>query len=269
MTREAGGGIAHRLLQRHIAIAASREAVRCYLLRVPEPWSLSVAIDWEPTIRHFERRLKWLADADTLHHADSFRVTADLVGLRWGDGAHEVTVSSDGTRAQSASSDPSAVLALIEAALRLIEPSRFRSLNTSLQFVVPLKGTYDEIRVTAGQSIFAELAQQERLTDWAVLFDSEQPRFMRQFEFGIVSAREIPPRLARSLGRMSDGRTPVLGESYWAHRPELPPVALFVDGTWTGRQLNMKPTEAWLAPWWNEVREDAEGAVGAIISRVT
>jgi len=212
--------------------------------------------------------MKWLADADALHHG-SFRVTSDLVGIRWGGGAHEVTVSSDGSRAQSASSDPSAVLALVEAAIRLIEPNRFRGVHASLQFVVPLEGTYDEVRQSSGRRVLGELAEEEGVTDWALLLDCDQARFMRQVEFGIVSAVEIPPRLARSSGRMGGGRTAAVPEAYWARRPELPPVALFIDATWTGRQLKMKPNEVWLQGWWNEVREDAEESVGPIISRVS
>lgn len=235
---------------------------------MPEPWSISVAIDWEPTVRYFEHRLTWLKDADAIHDGGSFRVTADLVGFRWGGGTNEVTLVSGGSRGLTASGDPSAVLALVEAGLTLCEPSRFRLGVASLQYVVPLTGEYDKLREAAGMNFLGELATQEHLTDFAILIDSNDADFARQMEFGIVSAKEIPPRLARSYGRMA-GPNAVAPESYWARRKDLPPVALFIDVAWKDLRLKMRPGSEWLEPWWNQVREDAERAVGPIISRVS
>jgi len=212
--------------------------------------------------------MKWLAGADALHHGGSFRVTTDLVGFRWGGGTHEVTLNSGGSRGVTASSDLSAVLALVESGLKLCEPNGFRLLVASLQFVIPLTGEYDELRQAAGLSFLGELAAQEHLTDFAILVDSSDGSVERQIEFGIVSAKEIPPRLARSYGRMA-GPNAVAPESYWARRKDLPPVALFIDLSRKDLQLNKKPGTDWLGSWWNFAREDAERAVGPIISRVS
>jgi len=204
--------------------------------------------------------------AAATHETAAFKVTDDEVGVQWDDGAFEATISADGGRAVAAAPDASPILDLIASAMQLVQPDRYTKVFASMQYVVPLKGEYLDRRRKVGSNLLAVLAADLGLTDFAMLVDADTDQFLRQMEFGIVSADEIPTRLSRELGRMSSsGR--MVPKRHWEKR-KLPPVALFIDTNWRGRKMDFGSGGDWLYRWWSEAMKDAERSIEAIIRRV-
>jgi len=138
------------------------------------------------------------------------------------------------------------------------------------QYIYPLEGSYDEIRIESARRVLSSLADL-RIADYAVLLDGQRDDspYEYQLEFGIVSSTEIPLRLSRLIGRMrGEGKQQPLPRSLPLSK--LPEVALFTD-------MNLRYVQAPVASeaggalreLWTEGRREADALVEQIKSTVT
>jgi len=238
-------------------------------------WALEVGLAWDPELRFYERKYQIIHSLQDLGLAVAFRAgESSEIGVRLGDQNHELVMSVQGIRV--AGSGPDADIdRLIRAsslALEEVRPKTLHRMWIRLAYVVPIDEEYDAARRACGRAVLGGLAADLALRDFATILDGVTRDDEMSFtcEFGVVSAAEVPDRLARRVGQIAAAHGRSGTDVVWkAFRP--PPVALFVDTHFVPAQVYPSPeTPSWevLKSWLSAAQDESTRLVDKLRTRV-
>ena len=226
------------------------------------PWSQFLNLSWPPQLRFFESRTQLLR---------AFETDGCLAGFRWGDGVIaaqldqsallQVTAFGVQVMLATPAGDRDLGVRALTQTLATIEPSAISVGEMTFQYLLPLAGPYDAARAESASRLLQAALPGRSATDWALLVDgvSERLTAKYQVEFGVLSAEEAGPRLARRVGRMGSqqGFSP-MGGDFW-RLDEVPSVALFMDYKWwpTGNVGSVEGVEG-VVQVWDDFAEETE-----------
>jgi hypothetical protein len=201
-------------------------------------WTQTASLQWAPELRYYEHRagiLRMMKEAGLL---TAFKVGDSHAGAQLGDDSHEIDFSHRDLVAavRARDGDVQRVRRAAELVLSELRPMGVGRASFAFQHLHPLEMDYDDARRTGIASLLgtSELGPVV-LGDFANLLDgvAADPPCTVDAEYGIVSADEIPRRLSREMGRIrGSGRQP-RSPIRKMDVSDLPPVALFIDATWT------------------------------------
>jgi hypothetical protein len=244
---------------------------------VADPWSHTVILSWEPTLRFFEQRVKFLRTLEDADLLTAFQWAGGIgagAGIRARLGASEfldVQVQQARLDLIGRSADVSAGRRAIEILLEFLEPTQVMLRWVSMQFLVPLAADYDTARTTTASRHFGCLVGPALTpTDWAILLDgySVEAESGFQVEFGVISDTEGADRVAKRSGRIPDLYRETLPEDVF-EQDEYPPCALFLDWKWTpGRFLNEDTVFEDLIAAWDAFAAESSAGAGSVASEM-
>jgi hypothetical protein len=197
---------------------------------VTRPWTQVLALDWRPELRFLERRIELMRVLQEGGKMLSFRIDDREIAARF-EGA-ELTMSLDGASlwVGRRTEGLTAGLQALGFALAAVLPGEVALMQAWLTHVIPLEGSYDELRIGSGRRLFPWWPAD--MTDYSVLIDGRARAADTNFqcEAGLVSREEILPRVNRNVGRTGRPTSQGMLEIDTA---SLPQVALFADSTWS------------------------------------
>jgi hypothetical protein len=238
----------------------------------PQLWVQGASVRWRPDFRFYEARTRFLSRLDEKGLIRAWRVEEEEVSARLRDADHEALLDSSSITVIGTTLEPDIerLIFAAEAAIKEVGISRLTRMRVWFQYLYPLEGSYDEVRIESARRLLGSFADL-KITDYALLLDGRRDdlSYEYQLEFGIVSRTEIPLRLSRLIGRIRGGeRQQSLPRSL--DFSKLPEVALFADMNWRYAQVPV-PNEAAgaLRELWAGGRREADALLERIKSTVT
>jgi hypothetical protein len=228
-------------------------------------WTQRLSLSWWSSVRYFRLRFDVLERYEDEGWLWGARVADDVVGARLGDPSHVIEFGPSHMRAYLLNPDADAerLLAALRVLIETVEPKLFANPTFSFQWVIPIAGTYEDVRKRAAASFLPNALSP--VTDLAAWLDGDLPdrRGKYYLECGVVEAIEVPPRLAREVGRFMVLRDPNVPSSLWPIET-LPPIAFFCD-------MHCEVADVGSASeffsQWGETRERAEGVISSLMNR--
>jgi hypothetical protein len=201
-------------------------------------WTQTASLRWAPELRFYEHRAGILRLMKEVGLLTAFRVGDSEAGAQLGDGTHEVEFSHRDLVAmvRSRDGDVERVLKAVEIVLSELRPTGVAIASFSFQHLHPLDMEYDAARRKSLAALFGSPELGPAVAgDYANLIDgvAADPASTFSSEYGIVTADEIPGRLARQHGRAPGSGRRSRGPIPQVDVSDVPAVALFVDATWT------------------------------------
>jgi hypothetical protein len=220
-----------------------------------QPWTQALWLFWRPRLTFYERRIEFLRVLDERKELVSFSVEETNITAEVDRGL-SLTLEEGSLHLRVGAGDRRALIEPAKLALDMVAPDRFRQMILTTQHVFPVDADYTAARQIAIATTLGQAARSHPLSDFALLLDGVPRSFAGEFhaEFGVVSATELPARLARRIGRMSV-HAPTEADDQWADRP-LPDVALFTDSAWVARPDPTPDRIDWI-DFWETALEDA------------
>jgi hypothetical protein len=238
----------------------------------PQLWVQGASVRWRPDFRFYEARTRFLSRLDEKGLIRAWRVEEEEVSARLRDADHEALLDSGGITVIGTTLEPDIerLIFAAEAAIKEVGIPRLTTMRVQFEYIYPLEGSYDEIRIESARRFLGSLADL-RITDYAVLLDGQRSDLSYEYklEFGIVSRTEIPLRLSRLIGRMrGEGEQQSLPRSL--NFSKLPEVALFADMSWRYAQAPVASEAGGaLRELWTNGRREADALLEQIKSTAT
>jgi hypothetical protein len=205
---------------------------------MPAPRTRTLVLEWLPCPRLYDLRSHVVEVLDQSFDVQRFRVLEHEVGVALADDA-EVTVDVHRLAAFSVagpdgSEDIDRLGAIAEAVTHVLG-AQLSEISFAYQHLISWDNppmALENAYLTAIAGVLGPTFQETlKVTDMAVLIDGDRSgEGTYQAEFGVVDDRQAPLRLARMAGRMV-GHRPTQHDLVMSL--EYPPVATFVDSTWT------------------------------------
>ena len=238
----------------------------------PQLWVQGASVRWRPDFRFYEARTRFLSRLDEKGLIRAWRVEGEEVSALLRDADHEALLDTGSITVIGTTLEPDIerLIFAAETAVKELGISRLTTMRVQFQYIYPLEGSYDKVRIESARRLLSSLADL-RVTDYAVLLDGQRDdlSFEYKLEFGIVSRTEIPLRLSRLIGRMK-------GEEKQQSLPrslnysKLPKVALFADMSWRYAQAPVASEAGGaLRELWAGGRREADALLEQIKSTVT
>jgi hypothetical protein len=240
---------------------------------LPQLWTQGASVRWRPEFRFYEARTGFLSKLDEKGLIRAWRIEGDEVSVRLKDTDHEALLNPRGIRLVATTPEPDIepLMVAAETAFEEIKPRRITTVRLYFQHLHAIEGDYDEVRASSGRRLLGSLADDLKLSDYALLVDGRrgEPPYEYQVEFGVVSKAEIPRRLSRWAGRIRGEDRPY-PQFRDLDSSKLPEIALFVDSNWSVIQPP-PPNEIGhaLREFWSAGRREADSLVERIRLTVT
>lgn len=225
-----------------------------------ELWSQAAALDWQPWLAYWERRIRFLRTLEQRFDLDSFTLEPQEAGARWDDDRYQLALTPEKlvVRGHGVGVDRSVLLDAMALAIEALRPFRIDRVEVSLQYLDPTVQDSEQPQADTTSALFASWAPTLELTDYAVILDGliQNTKYQSHLEIGILSRSEIPQRLAGLAGDVRTGTR----ASYrmWA-AVDLPEVAFYLGSTWTWSTSDEDdPSITQIADFWDTASEQAE-----------
>lgn len=229
---------------------------------MPAPWTQSLHLTWRPELRFYEKQVALLKQFEEQGVLRAFRVEEGSVDAQLFQSRDRLTIKKDGADLQllSPEAEPDRALEALGVALKEVAPAYPRTISASFQYILKLDLDFEEAVKRGRERVLSPLPGTLQHQDWAILSDVVLPdsNASGTVEFGIIKAREAPPRLARLAGRAGAQRTQALAR--WEGE-EFPEVAVFCDGALHASLENQSSSIADFASGFWDVVRAAQGSL--------
>ena len=232
------------------------------------PWTQTLSLNWRPALRFYEERVGILRTLDDDGVLAAFRVDADRIDARFGDG-HSLKVEQSGMTLQlfglDADLDP--LWDYVMLVCNRVQPARIRGVEGEFQHIVGLDLSFEQA-VARGHERLYSLPPSDAISygDWALLMDMTcSDGRSGQVEFGIIRNNEAPRRLTRASSRMG---TLDRGPQQWSG-VEFPEVGLFSDSRWSPSAPLESGEFDQLRAFWDAASSSAGELVDALYEKIS
>lgn len=194
----------------------------------------SLQVTWRATARQYGARSAILESLEESALLRSFKMTEE--GVSAGLTPHvELLVNPAGMLLSTFGEDFAEELmqVVLGVILERVQPERCHVV-ARFQHLVPIDADYDFVRSEVARRYLPLIAADYAIDDFAILADGKTNGGTDLFmlEFGVVSQREVPDRLAGTYSRLPRHGLPAPSPRRRWRASDFPPVSLYVESMW-------------------------------------
>ena len=193
-------------------------------------WTQAVNLQWQPELKYFEGRTKFLRDLESEDLLTAFRWRGNSLEVRIGE-FEFLTIGVARARLDVLSPQASGdrIRTAVKIALELFAPRDVVMRPMHLRYLLPVSDDASLTQVRTAQLVANEIGN--GASDWALLVDGHSGELDTdyQVEYGIVSQGEMAVRLAGRISRVNSGNNEV---EQTVDLEGLPACGVFLDVDW-------------------------------------
>ena len=218
-------------------------------------WTQRLYVPWDVSVSFYQRRWDVLERFESAGLLHDHRVIDNRIAMRIGDTYHLVSFGDDYFDASllRPDTDASRIRDALTILFEILQPSSLLRASFDFQWLSGLKRSYDDARASSAAGAFGDAGT--TVADWAVNIDGKLDSLSATYraEFGIVSAVEAPPRLARAMSTFVAAPDPEVPPTIWPPGT-LPEVAWFFDSRCRLTERITEPSVDALFDLWSRAR---------------